>query len=149
MQWMNSSLASAQNISVDSWAVTGGTYQHITVSPDPTGTVVLFNSFESLGWYDGAIGFEPTSDGNIILKTNKGRVGVKIHVPVRVSDIGTPPYYQVFIDTTGSTPVSWNTPVLDPSQKYTFPVDQVGYNITINPQATAETLYLTINTQAA
>ncbi|KAE9366347.1 hypothetical protein N431DRAFT_562917 [Stipitochalara longipes BDJ] len=145
IHWMNSIPTSASSITISSWNINGGAFQHRTISPDPAGTVVHPNGTQSLGWYDGAIGFEPWSNGWIILSLPKAKVGVNIHVPGRFASIGPPPYYQIWYS--GIEGNSWTTPVTDPSQRYYFPVDKVGYKITVTPQASAETLFITVNMQ--
>lgn len=147
VQWMNALATSGDSITVSSWGVNGGVFQHRTISPDPPGTIVPFNSIETLGWYDGLVVGEPPSNGWIILSLPKARVGVEVHEPGRIADIGTPPYYMIYY--TGIEGDTWVKPVDDPSQKYVFPTDIVGCTITVTPQATAETLFVTVTIQAS
>ena len=86
---------------------------------------------ETLSWYyfASSIGIGE-ANGNVSWQAPDGTaIGVNIHIPVQVYHIGTSPYYQIWDDTMNG----WNTPVSDPSQKYSWNVGQ--YTIEVTPTA--------------
>jgi hypothetical protein len=147
--WMNSVQDSRDTITVDKWYISGGPFTHSTIVPTDAGTVISPHGFEQLGWFNNSFGGEPVTNGYLVLKTPYGFVGINIHAPARVFSIGNPPYYEVFMSSTGDDELVWRNPVPNPSVKYTFPSEKVGYNITITPSASETTLFLTVNIKQA
>ena len=96
----------------------------------------------ALAWYQGfSTAWTKTTDGYILLTGTDGiSLGIKIHVPQEVFDIGTTPYYQVWQGT--GTP-DWEASEQRPEEGYTFQGLSCG-PVTFNPTASHSSLLLDI-----